>query len=153
MTDYQRNARIKLNPEISPVPDALSPEANLRFWKETLQSRATIKNLLIDQKVVRGIGNAYADEILWHAGISPFSIANKIPAPKVRKLAGSIKKVLKHAVQQIRKADPGIIGGEIRSFLSIHQAKKTHSPSGAIIQIKSSGGRKTYYTKEQKLYS
>lgn len=153
MTDYQRSARITLNPEATTIPDAMSTDANLDFWKKTLQSKARIKNLLLDQKIVRGIGNAYADEILWQAGISPFSIANKIPALRVKKLASAIKKVLKHAVRQIRKADPGIIGGEIRSFLSVHHGKKKFSPTGALIRKKSIGGRKTYYTGEQELYT
>ena len=64
-----------------------------------------------------------------------------------------ILKVLKHAVRQIRKADPGIIGGEIRSFLSVHHGKKKFSPTGALIRKKSIGGRKTYYTGEQELYT
>jgi formamidopyrimidine-DNA glycosylase len=72
LTDYQSNARINLNPEISDVPDALSKDIDIKFWKEKLHSKATIKNLLLDQHIIRGIGNAYADEILWDAGISPF---------------------------------------------------------------------------------
>ena len=43
--------------------------------------------MLLDQRVIRGIGNAYADEILCDAGISPFSVSNKIPAEQVKQLA------------------------------------------------------------------
>jgi formamidopyrimidine-DNA glycosylase len=152
MTDYQSQARIQLNPEPSEVPDALSASATLKFWKEQLQSRATIKNLLLDQHVVRGIGNAYADEILWDAGISPFSVSNKIPPAKIKALASSVKKVLKTAEKQIRKQDPDIIGGELRDFLLIHNSKKKTSPGGSVIKQKINGARKTYYTEEQELY-
>lgn len=152
LSDFQHNARITLNPEDSDVPDALSKEVNTAFWKERLQSRATIKNLLLDQHVIRGIGNAYADEILWKAGISPFSVANKLPAAKIKSFSAAIKSVLQQAAKQVRKADPDIIGGEIRDFLLIHNAKKKHSPSGAAIQKKIAGGRKTYYTDEQELF-
>jgi formamidopyrimidine-DNA glycosylase len=82
----------------------------------------------MDQHVIRGIGNAYADEILWDAGISPFSISNKIPGKKIDALVKSIKSVLKEAEKEIVKRDPGIISGEVRDFLKIHNAKKTHSP-------------------------
>ena len=103
LTDQQYNARVTLNPPQTNVPDAVSKDANLQFWKDHLQSKATIKNLILDQKVIRGIGNAYADEILWQAGISPFSISNKIPPAKVNALSKSVKKVLKNAEKQIRK--------------------------------------------------
>jgi formamidopyrimidine-DNA glycosylase len=153
LTDYQRKARITLDPEAAETPDALSKEANAGFWKKQLQKRTAIKKLLLDQHIVRGIGNAYADEILWQAGISPFSASNKIPPAKVKDLMASIKKVMKNAIRQIQKAAPGIIGGELRDFLLIHNAHRKKSPKGAPILVKASGGRKTYYTKEQKLYT
>jgi formamidopyrimidine-DNA glycosylase len=151
LTDYQRNARIILNPPESDVPDALSRQANIKFWTTQLDSKAAVKNLLLDQHVVRGIGNAYADEILWDAGISPFSISNKIPGAKIKKLVSSVRKVLNNAEKKIAKADPGIIGGELRDFLAVHNSKKKHSPSGAVIR-KKEGTRKTYYTDEQELF-
>ena len=153
LSDYQYNARINLNPEEANAPDALSSAVNEKFWKQKLQTRATIKNLLLDQQVVRGIGNAYADEILWDAGISPFSISKEIPAAKIKALAKSVKKVLKNAEKQIKKAEPGIIGGEIRDFLLIHNSTKKQSPTAATIQQKTTGGRKTYYTAEQELFT
>ena len=75
LSDYQKAATPTLNPEEREAPDALSKAVNFNFLKQQLQTtKTTIKNLLLDQQVVRGIGNAYADEILWDAGISPFSI-------------------------------------------------------------------------------
>jgi formamidopyrimidine-DNA glycosylase len=132
--------------------DALSIELNEAFLQEKLQTKAAIKNVLLDQHVIRGIGNAYADEILWDARISPFSNSNKIPAAKVKALAKSIHKVLQNAEKQIRKTHPDIISGEIRDFLLIHNSNKSHSPTGAVIHNKTVGGRKTYYTDEQELY-
>lgn len=152
LTDFQRKASVTLNPAQADAPDALSKEVNSDFWKEALQSKATIKNLLLDQHVIRGIGNAYADEILWKAGISPFSKSNKIPPASVRSLARAVPGVLKKAEQQISKADPSIIGGELRDFLVIHNSHKKKSPSGAVIKQKVAGARKTYYTDEQTLF-
>jgi formamidopyrimidine-DNA glycosylase len=153
ITDFQRKARITLNPAQSEAPDALSKSVNEKFLKEKLQSKATIKNLLLDQHVIRGIGNAYADEILWDAKISPFSVSKTIPSREITKLSRSITKVLKNAGKQINKAAPGIIGGEVRDFLLIHNPHKKKSPTGGLIKKKEVGGRKTYYTEEQKLYA
>lgn len=153
LTDYQYNARITLNPEPAEAPDALSGEVNAAFWKKHLQTKAGIKSRLMDQDVVRGIGNAYDDEILWEAGISPFSVSRAIPDAKIKALARAVKQVLKKAERQIRKAGPGIIGGEVRDFLHIHNPSKKHSPQGAVIKQKTTGSRKTYYTAEQELFT
>lgn len=152
LADFQGQAVPTLNPELSEVPDALSPSVNTNFLKKILQHKGTIKQVLMDQHLIRGIGNAYADEILWQAGISPLSSAQKIPAHTIKTLAAAIKKVLKHAEQQILKEHPDIIGGEIRDFLVVHQPRKTHTPDGARIKRTTVNSRKTYFTDEQELY-
>jgi len=153
LTDFQGQATPTLNPEAREAPDVLSKEANLGFLKTRLaKSKAVIKSVLLDQHIMRGIGNAYADEILWDAGISPFSISNKIPDTQVKTLLKSIKSVLQKAEKSIIKSNPDIISGEIRDFMLIHNSKKEKSPAGAPIKVKSVGGRKTYYTDEQKLF-
>src|SRR5690349_17374958 len=87
LTDYQRQATPRLNPEVSSAPDALSKTVNTNFLKKHLNTTTAIKKVLMDQHVIRGIGNAYADEILWHARISPLSKSNKIPDAKIKELA------------------------------------------------------------------
>jgi formamidopyrimidine-DNA glycosylase len=152
MTDRQGQARAMLDPEPREAPDALSATVNYRFLKEKLAgSRAAIKKLLMDQEVIRGIGNAYADEILWDARISPLSVCNKIPQDAVKQLARSIPNVLTKAERAIVKAYPGITAGEIRDFMAVHSPDRAHSPTGARIHIHKAG-RTTYYTDEQKLY-
>lgn len=149
LTDFQAAAVVSLNQEKKTSPDALSKEMNTAYLKDVIQkSRAAIKNILLDQKIIRGIGNAYADEILWDAGISPFSPGKNIPDNKINALAKSITQVLKDAQDEIRKSNPHIITGEVRDFLKIHNSKKKKSPTGAAIKIKA-GTRKTYYTDEQ----
>jgi len=153
LTYFKGMENVHLNPEESKAPDALADEMNISFLKETLSAKKTvIKTILLDQHIIRGIGNAYADEILWEAGISPFSVSNKIPADKIKDLATAIKKVLRDGEHQIKKEKPDIISGEIRDFLKIHNSYKTQSPTGAKIQQKTIGGRKTYFTNEQELY-
>lgn len=153
LTDFQGAANPSLNPEEKEAPDALSAELTAAYLEDQLKSKRTvIKKVLLDQHVIRGIGNAYADEILWDAALSPFSVCNKIPATKISALVHSIKKVLKDAEKQIRKEHPDIIAGEVRDFMKVHHSKQTHSPGGAEIMQKEIGGRKTYYTEEQELY-
>jgi formamidopyrimidine-DNA glycosylase len=152
LTDRFKNAFIKLDPEDKEGIDALDPKLNYRFLKKALNRKAAIKNILLDQNVIRGIGNAYSDEILWQARISPFSKANAIPDEKIKELAKTIKKVLKNATNKIHKHHPGLIHGEVRDFLDIHTKKKDKSPTGAVIKIVDRGMLKTYYTDEQVLY-
>jgi formamidopyrimidine-DNA glycosylase len=154
LTDFQGMAKAALNPAEDHTPDALAKEVDKNFFKSIFASKkAAVKNVLTDQHIIKGIGNAYADEILWEAGISPFSPANKIPGEKLKDLAKAVRHVLKNAIEQISKTHPDIISGEVRDFLKIHSSKKTHSPSGVPIIIVKTGARKTYYTEEQELYN
>ena len=151
LTDRMKNANVKLNPVDKSGIDAL--ELNYKKLKEILNRKAAvIKNVLLDQDLIRGIGNGYSDEILWETRISPFSKANAIPDEKVKELAAAIKKVLKNAIKKISKHYPDKINGEVKEFLQIHTKKKTKSPTGKPIITAERGMLLTYYTKEQVLY-
>jgi formamidopyrimidine-DNA glycosylase len=152
LTDRFKNAFIKLNPEDKEGIDALDPKLHYAYLKKALNRKAAIKNILLDQKVIRGIGNAYSDEILWQTKISPFSKANAIPDDKIKELAKTIKKVLKSATKKIYDNNPGLIHGEVRDYLDIHTKKKDKSPTGVKIKIAARGMLKTYYTDEQVMY-
>lgn len=153
ITDFQRQVTPTLNPDNAKAPDALADDADYHFWKDALQkSHGSVKSILVNQDVIRGIGNTYADEILYDARLSPFSIANKIPETHVKALARSVKKVLQNAEKQILKNDPNRISGEYRDFLQVHQAEKTTTPQGVAIHQKPLSSRKTYYTDEQEVF-
>ncbi|MCJ8209316.1 Fpg/Nei family DNA glycosylase [Mucilaginibacter sp. RS28] len=151
LTDPQKAAKLALDPEDKEAPDALAETVTAHWLKEELSgTRKAIKDVLLDQKIIGGIGNAYADEILYDAGISPFSASNKIPEEKVEALSKSIRKVLTDAEKEILKAEPDIISGEVRDFLKVHTRKKA-TPKGEPILVKE-GSRKTYYTESQELF-
>ncbi len=153
LTDPRKFAKATLNPEKKEGVDALSDEMNVVFLKEKLaEKRAQIKNFLTDQDIIQGIGNIYSDEILWDAGISPFSICNKIPEEKIEQLADSIKKVLKDAIENIKEEMGDAIHGEHKAFFKIHNSDKDKSPTGEPIKTKKSGSQKTYYTEKQELF-
>jgi formamidopyrimidine-DNA glycosylase len=152
LTDFQGAATPTLDPKPNEVPDAL--DVDIDYMKAKLgKTRSAVKTVLMDQKIIRGIGNAYADEILWDARLSPFSASNKIPEANIKTLLKSIKAVLQHAEKEILKAQPDIISGEIRDFLQVHLPKQKQTPTGVAIHQKEIGGRKTYYTDEQELFT
>lgn len=154
LTDFQKAATPTLNPAHTDVPDALSNQMSSKYLTELLaKKKAPVKSVLMDQKVIRGIGNTYADEILWAAKISPLSISKTIPAGKVKVLHREIRKVLKNEIKQIGRMLPDALGGEIKDFLKIHGAKIEKSPTGKEILVTEIGGRKTYYTDEQHYYA
>jgi formamidopyrimidine-DNA glycosylase len=152
LTDRMRNANIKLGPVDKAGVDAISAALNFNYLKKALNRKAKIKSLLIDQDIIRGIGNSYSDEILWEARISPYSVAQAIPDEKIKELVTIIKRILKKEIIQINKHFKGKINGEVKDFLKIHTKTNTKSPTGYPIIIDQKGMMKTYYTKEQVLY-
>lgn len=153
LTDFQAAANVFLDPLPKTAPDALSKEFDESYLKAQLgKKKISIKKYLLDQHNVLGIGNAYADDILWEAKISPFSICNKIPDAAIKALLKAVKKILEGAEKKILKSNPDIIHGEVRDFMLVHNAKLTESPDGAPIKKDTGGGRKTYYTDEQVLF-
>ena len=153
LSDYQKAARVTLNPKGNDVVDALSDEMTSEWLEAQLRKRRSpIKTVICDPKIIGGIGNAYADEILWEAKIHPESVANQIPAKEISRLAKAIKSVVLDAIKKIRESNPDIISGEIRDFLTVHNHKRKTSPTGGEIKNATVGSRKTYYTDEQVKY-
>lgn len=151
LTDLQKQATPTLNPALVETPDALEIEEKT-FVDLLAKKRTVIKSLLMDQHIIRGIGNSYADEILYDAGISPLSIAKAIPEDESRKLYESIGSVLNEAVDRIGKENKNELNGELRDFLKVHGAGIKYSPKGEEIFSIKIGGRTSYYTNEQKLF-
>lgn len=153
VTDFMGQAKLILNAPNSNVPDAVSKEFDFEYFKPILRkaTKSNIKKVLKDQEVVRGIGNAYIDEILWDCKISPLSNASKIPDEKIKDLISSTKKVLQEAIDEITKIDPNIISGEIRSFLKVHTSNPK-TPTNFDIKFIELDNKKTYFTDEQALY-
>lgn len=150
LTDRMRNANIKIDPVDKDGIEAL--DLSFKSLKDALKRKTKIKDLMMNQDVIRGIGNGYSDEILWQAKISPYSIAEAIPDDKIKELAAMIKKGLKAAVKKIEKKYPDKVNVEVKEFHLIHTKDKKESPTGHAIKIDAKGSRKTYYTDEQILY-
>jgi formamidopyrimidine-DNA glycosylase len=79
-----------------------------------------IKTVLTDQKVIAGIGNAYSDEILHAAKLSPFATAGKLSEVQLAALHDAILGVLSDAVQRSVGQQAATLKGEKRSGLQVH---------------------------------
>ena len=148
LTDRMKNANIQLNPVDKKGVDAL--DLNFKYLKSVFRKKSNVKSILIDQDIIRGIGNGYSDEILWQTKISPFSVASAIPDEKIKELISVTKEILTTATKKIMKSHPDLIYGEVKDYQEIH--RRTESPTGYKIHVDEKGSRKTYYTDEQVLY-
>lgn len=82
--------------EMGPEPLGLRPVELLRRLSRTTRA---VKNALLDQRVVAGLGNIYADEALHAAGIHPLTPANRLSRGQVGRLSRSIKSTLRRAIR------------------------------------------------------
>ena len=84
-----------LGPE--PLEDGFTAETLVRAFAT---KRIAIKVALMDAKVVVGVGNIYASEALFRAGIKPATPANKVTRPRLKKLVHAIREVLAESIEQ-----------------------------------------------------
>jgi formamidopyrimidine-DNA glycosylase len=81
------------------APEPLSDDFTEEYFIETLaRSRRTLKTLLLDQTRVLGLGNIYAVEALFLAGIHPLKQAHTLSKPRARKLYQAIRTILQEAI-------------------------------------------------------
>ncbi len=100
-------------------PDALSLDR--ASFGELLAGRSErLKTLIVDQQVLAGIGNAYSDEILHVAKLSPFASAGKLDADAVDRLHAAMVAVLSDAVERAVGQDAARLKGEKRSGMRVH---------------------------------
>ena len=81
-------------------PEAISSKFNFKYIKyKFINKKKNIKNFLLDQNFVSGIGNIYANEILFYSKINPLKIAKKLSNKEIGKLAKYSKLVLNLAIK------------------------------------------------------
>ena len=82
-------------------PEPLSPQFTSRSFHSALKGRtASIKSLLLNQKIVAGLGNIYTDETLFRAGLLPHKAGGELTLKETRSLHRAIRRVVKEAVLQ-----------------------------------------------------
>ncbi|MFE1774905.1 Fpg/Nei family DNA glycosylase [Streptomyces sp. NPDC059008] len=102
-------------------PDPLSGAFTLASFAGVLNGeRRQIKGVLRDQSVLAGVGNAYSDEILHAARMSPFKPASGLHEEEVARLYEAIGATLTDAVERCRGLAPGELKEAKRSGLRVH---------------------------------
>ncbi len=103
-------------------PDPLADEFTRDVLGAILQDagRAQVKGVLRSQSIVAGIGNAYSDEVLHAARMSPFKPASTITGEDLQTLYDAIRTVLGEAVARSRGRAAADLKGEKKSHLAVH---------------------------------
>jgi formamidopyrimidine-DNA glycosylase len=102
-------------------PDPLGPGFTVAALAEILAGRRTqIKGVLRDQKIIAGIGNAYSDEVLHAARMSPFRLASSLPDDEVAALHEMIISTLRDAVARSDGLAAGDLKKEKKAGLRVH---------------------------------
>jgi len=94
-----------------------------QFGERLHATHHTLKRALTDQRVFAGIGNAYSDEILHRARMSPFKLARTLSANDVVTLHGAVVNVLEEWTARLREESGEIFPGRVTAF---HDAMAVH---------------------------
>jgi formamidopyrimidine-DNA glycosylase len=110
-------------------PDALDPALDAATLARLFGGRrARLKNLLTNQQVIAGIGNAYSDEILHTARLSPFKTAAAMTPDDFEHLQAAIRSVLSEAVSQLTGREPETLKDDKREGLRVHRRTGERCP-------------------------
>jgi formamidopyrimidine-DNA glycosylase len=141
--DGDESGRRALNAGLDPLTEAFGPEAIHALLQK--RPRQAIKNILMDQAAIAGVGNAYADEILCAAGIHPLRPAGSLSAEEIEALCKEGRGVLERAVSLGGDNDyTDLYGARGRSFTMVHSQSICQRCQAPVQQIKT-GGRTTYF--------
>lgn len=144
--------QLYLTPDLALVPDfaEMGPEAleiSLADFRARLKRfPGEIKSTLTRSQFVAGIGNAYADEILWAAGIHPYRRRASLTPEEIERLYTAVRSTLIEAIEKVRAANGEDIHKENRAFMAVHL--KTGEPCprcGNAISIVSANHRLTNF--------
>lgn len=128
-------------------PDPLDPAFTLRVFREIVEKRrGAVKSLLMSQEIIAGVGNLYADETLFQAGIHPRRAVDMLSDVEVKSIYATMRRILRDVIDRqqrnaphprrylIERREEGarcpVCGGEIRRtvvfgrttyFCAVHQ--------------------------------
>jgi len=133
--------------------EPLDKKFKFNEFKEIISKKTgKIKQVLMDQKVIAGIGNIYSDDILWLAKINPFRPANKISDAELKELFKAIRAILNKAIKLRGSSisdfrDTSGKKGGYGNVMLVYQreGEKCLRNDGGIIVRKKIGGRSTCY--------
>lgn len=122
---------------------------NVSYLKEKFNKNIAIKTLLLDQSIITGIGNIYADEILFKCRINPVTLGKKLKKKDLENIIESCRSILNDAIEMggttihTYTSVDGITG-RFQQKLLVHGKETCSVCHNKIIKIKVNG-RGTYY--------
>jgi len=134
LSDLRKFAKVELlnkdtlEKELSSFgPEPLDKDFTFEKFKEVLDKKrkGKIKQVLMDQEVIAGIGNIYSDEILWKAKIHPFKEIKQLSDEEIKRIYNAMREILPKAIK---------LGGE------------------SISDFRRISGQRGYFDKERKVY-
>jgi formamidopyrimidine-DNA glycosylase len=153
--DLVPTAELMAHPRLAGMgPEPLSARFEAAWLVETFaHRRQAVKSLLLDQRIVAGLGNIYACEALHRARISPLSPAQGLSLAKLRRLVGAVREVLEAAIlaggSSLRDfadaaGDMGYFQHSFRVYGRAGEACPRQGCAGRIARVVQSG-RSTFY--------
>ena len=122
------------------------------FWQTLSKSRRSLKQLLLDQTRILGLGNIYASEALFLARISPLKAADRLSKARALKLHQAIRDILQEAIDagstlriDLTDGEGSYFGTTERFWRVYERAGEPCVNCGAKIKRVVQGGRSTYY--------
>ncbi|MBT8060888.1 MAG: bifunctional DNA-formamidopyrimidine glycosylase/DNA-(apurinic or apyrimidinic site) lyase [Gammaproteobacteria bacterium] len=133
-------------------PEPFSEEFSGQYlWRRSRGRKAAVKNFIMDGRIVVGVGNIYASEALFMAGIHPSRAAGRVSAVRYEALCAAIRDVLQRAIRHggttLRdflnsSGNPGYFAQEL---LVYERAEKPCLQCGTPVRRKVIGQRSSYY--------
>jgi formamidopyrimidine-DNA glycosylase len=120
-------------------PEATDPALTADvFCRRLRQHHGEVKRALTNQGFVAGLGNAYADEICWRAGLYPFRRVSSLSEDEHVRLYEAMRAVLAEAIETLRGRVGDTIDVEVRDFLAVHGKAGQPCPrcGGPISEVK-----------------
>jgi formamidopyrimidine-DNA glycosylase len=150
--DLVETARLEQWPQFMALgPEPLGPDFNAAVLAKALEGRvAPIKAMLLDQRIVAGLGNIYVCEALNMAGIAPTRAAGRISKTRLTLLVDSIREVLLSAIEAGGSSlrDYAQPDGELGYFskqFRVYAREGEPCPCGGVVRRRVDSGRSTFH--------
>jgi len=119
-------------------PDVLSPGSFEEFKARIKPFYGEIKGALTNGRVLAGVGNAYADEILFVAGVYPFKKTRSLSEEELRRIYEKSREVVEEAIGVLRERVGDDIHVKVRDFLKVHNKGGKACPrcGGSITEVR-----------------
>jgi len=145
--------KLKKSEELKSLgPEPLGESFTFKKFQACLKNKKErIKQVLMDQTVIAGIGNIYSDEILWEAKIHPLKDVSKLNADELKRIYQAMEKILKRAIEVKGESisDFRRISGEKGGFDPLRKVYQKEgeqcSRCGTIIKRIKIGGRSAHF--------